>query len=211
MQFKKVTILTGHYGSGKTNIAVNLAMHLRRLGGRPAIVDLDIVNPYFRTADFGALFRENDIRLVASAYANSNLDIPSLSIDLRGVIDTSSHVIIDVGGDDAGAVALGRYSGLLREADMLFVFNKYRYLTRSAAEALDFLRAIEAASRIRCTGIINNSCLGGETTAEDVAASLPYAEELAGLAGLPLCFTAAKKELAVPDTFPVEIFVRLDY
>ena len=104
----RIIAVTGHYGSGKTNLAVNLAVDYAKAGDRVCIIDLDIVNPYFRTADFTELFRQHDIKLIAPQFANTNLDIPSLGIDMAAVINSCDRLIIDVGGDDSGAIALGQ-------------------------------------------------------------------------------------------------------
>ena len=120
---KKITIITGHYGSGKTNLAVNLAMQAHREGRSVAVADLDIVNPYFRTADFKELFEENNINLIAPDFANSNLDIPSIQFDLEQIAKSEDCLIIDVGGDDAGAVALGRYAEALSYAEAALELN----------------------------------------------------------------------------------------
>lgn len=214
MEFSKITIITGHYGSGKTNIAVNFALDLAAQGKKCTVVDLDIVNPYFRTADFAELFAANNINLVAPLYANSNLDIPALNFDMSSIAKESDYIILDVGGDDAGAIALGRYNAILSEYDdlqMYYVVNHYRYLTWESDEALQLMRDIELASGLKCTAIINNSNLGAETTADDVEKTLPYAEKIAADASLPLLCTTAKKELLsekVNNPYPVKIFVK---
>lgn len=213
MNQKKLIVITGHYGSGKTNFAVNLALKEAKSGKRCTVIDLDIVNPYFRTADFEELFRENGITLRAPLYANSNLDIPALNIDLRSIINETDRVIIDVGGDDEGAKALGRFADEISAAgyEMLYVINKYRYLTKEPEEALALMYDIERAGGLRCTGIVNNSNLGAETTEEIVRGALEYAKNVAKTAGLPLTATAAKAE-AMPaeaeNPFPVSIYVR---
>ena len=214
MELKKLTIITGHYGSGKTNVSVNLALMAARQGRKCTVIDLDIVNPYFRTADFEELFKENGITLKAPLYANSNLDIPALNISVKSILDESDCVIIDVGGDDEGAKALGRYAKVISECDdreMLYVINKCRYLTKEPEEALELMREIETAGSLRCTGIINNTNLGNETTAEIVENSLEYARKVAEAAGLPVAMTAAKAEF-MPETaenpVPIEIYVK---
>ncbi|MGN0688719.1 MAG: P-loop NTPase [Oscillospiraceae bacterium] len=208
--YKKAIIITGHYGSGKTNIAVNLAVELAKSGEKVCIIDLDIVNPYFRTADFGDVFEKQGIYMVAPQYANTNLDIPSLSFDMAALLYGYDRVIVDVGGDDAGAIALGQYSTILKNFgyDMMYVVNRFRYLTGTPEEALELLRDIELAASLKATGIVNNSNLGSETTAEDVTNSIPYAQAAAEAAGIPLLFTAAKRELCVPGTKAVDMYVR---
>ena len=203
MNLKKTIIIVGHYGSGKTNISANLALKLADEGQVVTVVDLDVVNPYFRTADFKELFADKNIKLVASKYANSGLDVPALGFGNLGAMNSDEYVIIDVGGDDEGAKALGRYAENLKqhEYDMLYVVNKYRYLTQKPEEALELLGYIEAASGLKCTGIINNSHLCSETTREIIEASLPYANEIAEKSGLPLVYTAGKD-------FPVQVLVK---
>ena len=206
-------MILGHYGSGKTNIAVNLAVAYRKERERVAIADLDIVNPYFRTKDSLDLLKEKDIRLIVSEYANSNVDIPALPQDMYAVTDDKGLTcVLDIGGDDRGALVLGRLRPeILRENDyeMLLVINKYRPLTATPEEAIEVLREIEAAANMRCTGIINNSNLGMETTAERVLASIPYAEEVSRLSGLPIVMTTAEEMVAkelfgkVKDLFPL--------
>ncbi len=199
---KKINIITGHYGSGKTNIAVNMAVELAKQGKKTAIVDLDIVNPYFRSADFEELFSGCGVELVKPLYANTNLDIPAISFDLERIANDDGYVIIDVGGDDDGAVALGRYAGFLSlfgdDLDFFYVVNKFRYLKGEEDEALGLLWKIEAASRLRATKIINNSNLGRETTPQDVLSSIGFAEKIAKESGLPLEFSTAPREIACP-------------
>lgn len=196
MDYKRLTLLCGHYGSGKTNIAVNMAMELREKHERVAVADLDIVNPYFRTKDSAGEFTHAGIRLICSEYANSNVDIPSMPQDLYVITDDKDlYTVIDVGGDDRGALALGRIApAILEENDyeMLAVINKYRPLTPDAASTVEVLREIEYACGMRFTGLLNNSNLGYETTAETVLSSLPYAEDVSSLMGIPVVASCAE-------------------
>lgn len=191
--------MCGHYGSGKTNIAVNMALDLRRQYDSVAVADLDIVNPYFRTKDSAEDFKEAGIRLIVSQFANTNLDLPSMPQDLYAITDDRSmKVVLDIGGDDRGALALGRIAPRIIEEndyDMLMVINKYRPLTPDAQSTLEVMREIEEAGKIRFTGIVNNSNLAEETTPEDVLASLGYAEEVSALSGLPVVMTTVKDSL----------------
>ena len=212
-EFPKITVITGHYGCGKTNVSVNLALNMAKQGGRVSVVDLDIVNPDFRTADFGELFADKGIRLVTPMYANSNLDIPALSFDLAGVIDQSDSVVIDVGGDPEGAAALGRYSDVLgnrSDLGLYYVVNKYRYLTSTPEEAIELLREIEAVGTVPCCGIINNSNLGKLTDSEVVANSTQYARAVAKAAEVPLvCTCSEERNLGgIENPLPIEIFVK---
>ena len=199
MNYKRLTILCGHYGSGKTNIAVNMAYDLRSQRDNVAIADLDIVNPYFRSKDSEAEFREKGIRLISSEFASSNVDPPSMPADLYSLTDDLSlSAILDIGGDDRGAYALGRLrDAILAEDDydMLMVINKYRPLTPDADSTIEVMREIETACGIPFTGIINNSNIAGETAAADVLDSAAYAEEVSEKSGLPLVCTTVEQEL----------------
>ena len=212
-ELPKITIITGHYGCGKTNVSVNLALMQAKRTSSVAVVDLDIVNPYFRTADFGELFADKGIRLVTPMYANSNLDIPALSFDMAGIINEYGSVIIDVGGDPEGAAALGRYSDVLGKREDLalyYVVNKYRYLTSTPEEAVELLREIETAGTVPCSGIINNSNLGKLTDSRIVADSADYAEAVAKAAEVPVVFTCSEEKNlgGIDNGLPVEIFVK---
>ena len=215
---KRVTLFAGHYGSGKTNIAVDTALALKQSRAQVAIADLDIVNPYFRTKDAEKWLEEAGVRLIVSPYANSNVDVPALPAETYAILDNPDlTAVVDVGGDDRGALALGRYAeSIVRENDyaMLLVINKYRPLTRTGADAVEVMREIEQAGNIRFTGIVNNSNLGDETTAEDVLSSRDYAAEIAEKTGLPLVMTTVKAELLpeltgkIEHLFPLSLYVK---
>ncbi len=215
MNYKRVTLLCGHYGSGKTNIAVNMALDLKHQADRVLIADLDIVNPYFRTKDSNEDFEKAGIRLISSAFANTNLDAPALPQEMYAIIDDRSfHAVVDVGGDDVGAVALGRLSKAIADEndyDMYLVVNCYRPLTRDAASTLQVKKEIEEASRLSFTGVINGSNLAADTKAEDVLASMDYAREVAEAAGIPLAATAVQESLLdelkgkIENLFPMKL------
>ena len=218
---KRVTIFAGHYGSGKTNIAINYALKIKEKGINVDIADLDIVNPYFRTKDAQQLLEDSGIRLVSSIMANTNVDTPALPAEAYSIVhDTSKHAVIDVGGDDRGALALGRYVPyILREDnyEMLFVINKYRFLTGSPEETVEVMHEIELAAGMRFTGIVNNSNIGDETEAGDVAQSMEYAKAISKLTGLPLRFTTVKEDLyeklkpQINGLMPIKLCVRQSF
>ena len=199
LNISRVTLFAGHYGSGKTNIAVNYAVYLAALNYSVTIADLDIVNPYFRTKDSENLLTSHGIRLISPVYANTNLDLPALPAEMYDVVrDTDRLAVLDRGGDDRGAYALGRYAPSILEEnryEMLFVANFYRPLTRNAGEALEVMREIECACGMRFTALVNNSNLGEETTAQTVLESVPEAERLAGMCGLPVKMTTVCRKL----------------
>ena len=211
MEHKRITLFAGHYGSGKTNIAVNYALSLAAEGKKVCIGDLDIVNPYFRTADSADELAKAGVELISPHFANTNVDLPALPAEAyRLVEDKSIFAIMDIGGDDRGAYALGRYTpGILAEGNyrMAFVANCYRPLTKTPEEALEVMREIEAACGIRFTCIINNSNLGPETTAQTISASADYIQKLSQLSGLPLWLTTAEENLAktMENVFPLRL------
>ena len=200
MNHKRVTLFAGHYGSGKTNIAVNYALLLAREGRRAAIADLDIVNPYFRTKDSAAELSAAGVELISPQFANTNVDLPALPAEAyRLVEDRSLFAVMDIGGDDRGAYALGRYTPFILAEDnfrMAFVANPYRPLTRTPEDALAVMREIEVAGGLPFTCIVNNANLAHETTPETVLAAVPYMEKLSELSGLPVWMTSAEETVA---------------
>ncbi len=199
MEHKRVTLFAGHYGSGKTNIAVNYALKLKKDGEKVVIADLDIVNPYFRTKDSKDVLEKNGIKLISSEFANSNVDFPALPQEMYEVTDNKSEfAVLDIGGDDRGAYALGRYTPSIKEEnnyEMLLVINKYRPLTADAESVVEIMREIEQAGGIAFTGIVNNSNLGEETTAQTVLNSVEYASEVSRITGLPVKMTSVQQSL----------------
>lgn len=215
MEHKRVTLFAGHYGSGKTNIAVNYALKLKKDGEKVVIADLDIVNPYFRTKDSKDELEKNGIKLISSEFANSNVDFPALPQEMYEVTDNKGEfAVLDIGGDDRGAYALGRYAPFIKEEndyEMLLVINKYRPLTADAESVVEIMREIEQAGGIAFTGIVNNSNLGEETTARTVLNSVEYASEVSRITGLPVKMTSAEQSLydelkdVIDNVFPLKL------
>ncbi len=199
MEHKRLTLFAGHYGSGKTNIAVNYAMLLAEEGKNVCIADLDIVNPYFRTKDSEKELTEKGITLISPRYANTNVDLPALPAEsYRLVQDKSIFGVVDIGGDDRGAYALGRFADAIKEEGdyrMAFVINRHRPLTSTVEDTLEIMREIEMASGIRFNCIVNNSNIGSETTAQTVLASVEYAEAVSRATGLPIWLYTVEKSL----------------
>ena len=200
MEHKRLTLFAGHYGSGKTNIAVNYAMLLAKEGKKVCIADLDIVNPYFRTKDSEKELEENGITLICSQYANSNVDLPAIPAEsYRLVQDKSCFGVMDIGGDDRGAYALGRFADAIKadgDYRMAFVLNRFRPLTSTVDDAIEIMREIETACGIKFNCIVNNSNIGSETDADTVMESVVFAEELSDKTGLPIWFHTAEKSVA---------------
>ena len=215
MDYKRITLFAGHYGSGKTNIAVNWALELKKQEERVMLADLDIVNPYYRAKDSANDMEKAGIRMISSFFANSNVDLPALPQDIYAIVDDPTwHAVLDVGGDDRGALALGRLVPKIAEEndyEMLLVINRFRPLTRDIEGIAEVVAEIEAACRLPFTAIVNNSNLGAETTAEDVLSSMDYAYEVSEKCGLPIKMTTIEKSLyakldgKIENLFPLSL------
>lgn len=213
MEHKRITLFAGHYGSGKTNIAVNYAVHLAGEGKHVAIGDLDIVNPYFRTKDSEARLSKAGVELISPQFANSNVDLPALPAEVyRLVEDKNLFAVMDIGGDDRGAYALGRYAPFILQENnyrMVFVANCCRPLTRTPEEALEVMREIEVACGIPFTCIVNNSNLAEETSVDTINDSLTYIEKLSELSGLPVWLHTVERsvaeQLTINNVFPLDL------
>ncbi len=202
---ERVSIIVGHYGSGKTNFSLNLANRFANEGKKVVIVDLDIVNPYFRSAEHKEEFMSKGISIKAPTYAASNVDIPAISPELFGVIKGfDGKVIVDVGGDDAGATALGSFRDLLAKSDVKYycVVNERRYLDDAIDESIIDIKAIENKGRIKIDSLINCTNLGSETTREIIENSKDYLDNLSAKLGIEVAATAVMEGI---DVDPLKI------
>lgn len=208
MDYKRISLFMGHYGSGKTFVAVNYAIFLKNLGKDVSIYDLDIVNPYFRTVDAQKLLDEKGVELVVSPFAETNVDIPAMnSASYKMVHDTSRHAVVDIGGDDRGALALGRFSDKIKEEnnyDAFWVLNKFRPETRDLDGALSIMREITTASKIPFSGIVNNGNLGSQTDEGVILEGLEFCKKVGLETNLPVRFTSVREDL-ITDKLTKEI------
>lgn len=206
----QLIVVTGHYGVGKTNFSLNLALDFAESGEEVTLVDLDIVNPYFRSSDHVSMLQENGITLIAPTFAGTTVEAPVLSPEIYAAFTREGRVIIDVGGDDAGATALGTYSKQFegRHYDLLYVINKNRNLTQDSSSASEVLAEIEYTSHLKATGIVLNTHLQKETTCEMIADSADFAASVVEDAGVPLvCVTLPAASLR--DSSCLEVLERL--
>ncbi|MDP4083615.1 MAG: hypothetical protein Q8934_03265 [Bacillota bacterium] len=195
---QKITILTGHFGSGKTEIAINLALKERKNFERVAINDLDVINPYFRSREVASIFKQHDIELIAPKDQLASSDLPIVSGEIYRVLhDPRYRIIIDAGGDKDGATALGQYyhewKGL--EVEMIFVLNANRPYVSTLEGAIHTIKEIEKASRLKITGIVNNSNIGSETTLEDIEKGFELSTFLSKKLEIPLLYTGISSHL----------------
>lgn len=206
---KRMTLFCGHYGSGKTNLAINYALMLARKNLPVALADIDIVNPYFRSKDSKDLLEKEGVKVIALPFANSSVDLPALPSETYSLVeDRSRYAVLDIGGDDRGAYALGRFVPYILEEndyDMFYVVNFYRPLTTTVDEAITVMREIENACGLSFTGIINNSNLGAETTLEKIKATYERAKELSLAVNLPIVYVSAEESIAKEDMVAISL------
>lgn len=214
---KPIYILCGHYGVGKTNVSVELAHRLKSEGDRHVmLLDFDIVNPYFRSADNAEELTDAGVEVILPDYANTNVDLPTLPPQVSRVFETECTAVFDVGGDDSGATALGTYRSRIEAKgyELYVVVNACRPYVRETEDALSMIRAIEQTSGLKATGIINNTNLGVETEAELLRESFSYAESICRAADLPLvattCFAPIAKALTEEERREKRVLVIRD-
>ena len=213
----RITVITGHYGTGKTELAVNLALTLAA-GERPVMLaDLDIVNPYFRPRERKALLEEAGVRLIATSQACTDADVPALPAELLTVLENRDTLgVLDIGGDPVGARVLARFRPKIAGEDyqMVYVLNANRPEVRETASAVRCLRAIEETTGLVCTGLVNNTHLCGETTAAEILRGAALASAVAEETGLPVLCHAAQRRFAEAlaglsaPVFPIAIHMK---
>lgn len=204
---KKIHIFVGHYGSGKTELAVNFALKNKV----DLIADLDTVNPYFRTNDVKMLLEKENIKVVVPHYAGTNVDLPSLPPEIYSAFTENKVAVLDIGGDDDGAAVLGRFKNLITEenAEIYFVINVLRPETDTPEKIIEMIRAIEYASRQKVTYLVNNTNLMGETEYSHVLKGEKIVREVSSLTGIPFYGNSVKKELAKKDDFSIDKYITM--
>ena len=214
----RINIFTGHFGSGKTEISINYAINLANMGKKVAIVDLDIVNPYFCTRGIRKELEEHGVRVIASDPNLSNAELMVVPAEVLAVFnDKSYEVVMDIGGDDQGAIVLGQYNRYLKEEpyDMYFVINNNRPLTSNNDDTEDYIRTIQTASRLKVTHLISNTNLSYETVVEDVIRGDKTVSNLAEKLNIPHKYTVCRRDLVDEikgkvqgELLPIDIYMK---
>lgn len=214
---KRIKIFVGHFGSGKTEIAINCVLDLKNKGLNAMIVDLDIVNPFFRTADVRRCLEQSGIKVITPNFASTALDVPSIPASVYSAFDSDYYsVVLDVGGDDAGAKVLGNLSDHIKTDtyDMFFVINARRPLSSDVESVVSLLFDIERASKLKVTGLINNTNLSYETTAYDIIEGQALVNQVSRNTGIPIVAICCTSDViqTLPDEYadmaiPIELFL----
>lgn len=217
----RIRIFTGHFGSGKTEVSINYAINLASEGKKVAIVDLDIVNPYFCTRDIRAKLEAKGVRVIAADSNLSNAELMVVPAEVLAVFnDKSYEVVMDIGGDAQGAVVLGQYNKYLKVEpyDMYFVVNNNRPLTSNDGDTEDYIRAIQFTSRLKVTHLISNTNMSYETSAEDIINGDKVASELSKKLNVPHKYTVCRRDLIYEvqgkvegELYPIDIFIKLPW
>ena len=194
---RRVRIITGHFGSGKTEFAVNYIRKLAKLVKRPAIADLDIVNPYFRSRQRAEVLENEGIEVISSSITTDNSDMPALSQKIMvPFLNKEYDYVVDLGGSDDGTIVLGRLKEYIdpKETDFFMVVNVFRPGTGTVEEILNQKDILEKTSGLKVTAFINNSNLIHETKDEDILFGNKILEEVSQISGVPIKYTAVMSD-----------------
>ncbi len=194
---KKITVLFGNYGSGKTELSLNLALKLAAQHPDVMLIDLDIVNPYFRSSEHSAMLREHGVRVIAPVYANTGVDLPSLPPDIYAAFQ-GGHAVFDCGGDPVGAAALGtlkpQFDAQRSEVEALFVVNTLRPFQTDADHLAESVARIQMSARLKADGFVLNTNLGTGTTGSELSDGLSVVQALSECTGTPLRYISGTNE-----------------
>lgn len=209
---KRIRIITGHYGSGKTEFSVNYVMNLReQVEGKLAIADMDVVNLYFRSREKKELLENAGIRVIGSSIQGNAVDLPAVSAEVMAPIDDKSYnYVVDLGGDAIGSRAFARFAGSLEESDydLFFIINANREQTMDATGVIKHIKSIEATTQLKVTGLINNTHLVWDTTIEDVMRGQELAKEVSSMMNIPIKYVVCTEKIAgeLPSEMEGEVF-----
>ena len=210
-QGRRIKAIVGHYGSGKTEIALNLALHAKKVGLSAALVDMDIVNPFFRSAEQHALLSQHDVQLIAPPFALSGVDIPVLPAEIKRLFaDPTLHAVLDVGGDDSGAAALGGFHSFFdaEPCDLLYVVNLFRPFSKTKSQILHMIDRIARRARLSPTGLINNANLAAQSSPDHILLCHELLTQISSETGIPIVMACGLPEILaqLPEDFETPLF-----
>lgn len=219
---KRIRLFIGHYGSGKSEVSINYVTKLReQVEGEVALSDLDVVNVYFRSREKKDLMKDLGITPIDSSINTTTLDLPAVSAEImRPLNDKSVNYVIDVGGDNVGGKVVGRFANQFNsnDYDMFYVVNANREKTQTAKEVLQYIDAIEATSKLKVTGLINNTHMLKETTVEDVLKGQYVAREVSKIRNIPIKYISCLESIVdkLPkdlegDILPMKLYLREEW
>lgn len=196
---KHIKIFVGGFGSGKTEIAINYSIYCRKNYTKVAIVDLDIVNPYFRTREVRDALNLKGVEVVAPEGKLTYADVPLISPEIKGLIQNPNYcLILDVGGDDVGAVVLGNFRNFIQDFgyEMLLVVNSYRPFTKGVLQIKQMAQEIENRSRLKIHGIVSNPNLSGQTDEKIIKQGHTLIKQASQELNLPIKFICIDKRFS---------------
>lgn len=219
---KRIRLFIGHYGSGKSEVSINYVTRLREIvDGEVALADLDVVNVYFRTREKKDLMKKLGITPIDSSIQTTTLDVPAISAEImRPLHDSNVNYVLDVGGDNVGGRVVGRFAEHFKsdDYDMFFVVNANREKTQTAKEVLGYIDAIEASSKLKVTGLVNNTHLLRETTVKDILKGQEVVKEVSKIKNIPVKYVCCLESLVdkLPadlegDILPIKLYLREEW
>jgi len=217
---KRLIIVTGHYGSGKTEFSINKAIDLKKKNEKVNIADLDIVNTYFRTREKKEYLESLGIHVCDSSVRSTTLDLPAIPAEVMGIIRNEAvAAVLDIGGDAVGARVLASFSPLVKKTDydLLFVINANRPETQTAEDVIDYIKAIESTSDLKVTGLVNTTHLLKDTTVDDIERGHKLAKEVSLITNIPISYEVAIESVASQNKeikeklFPIKMHMREEW
>lgn len=218
---KRIRIVTGHYGSGKTEFSVNYAVELAKIKRKVALVDLDVINLYFRSREKSSLLENMGIKVISSSINAPAVDVPAISGEVYAPLEDESYdVVLDLGGDPAGARVLGRYEEFFVDGkyDMFYILNANRQETSTADKAIEYLKRIENMARIKVTALVNNTHMLKSTTVDDLLKGQKVALEVSEKLDIPIKYISVIKNVVAllpkdmkGEIFPMDLYMREEW
>lgn len=213
---KQMIVHMGSYGSGKTELSLNEVLRMRAQGQSPTLVDLDIVNPYFRSGEHEDMLRKRGVDVLMPVYANTAVDVPALPAEIQQVFDGEKCCVFDVGGDPVGATALGRYARELirHDAWVRCVVNTARPFTGTPGDIVEMAKLLMSQSRLKIDALVNNTHLACDTTPELIRKGYDIVCQAAQILGVGVEFTVIHGDMRLDDVgeiYRLDLYTRPEW